>query len=522
MSNNLKNEIITTFKLNGLTVRSEATKYCLELLNPLEDSERSSWLEKLVETVQKQGLDSTTIDKSHIERAAKECCQNECDEDTADFLNVISAFDFPKFVYHSERKKYLLSENLFPNLFGESKDKAEMFRHRYALLHQRTSRHNLFTPSILGTTSSTSQSKYQLQPIEYLLGISTKLSNIVVLGMLVYLSEGKLYLEDPTGSVPVSLKDANFHGGLFTENSFVLGQGNYSDGIFHIEHLGLPPAEPAKVTRTYFGNSNFFGGPSASCLKTSAKLKFKEDQNPDAMVVFLSDVWLDQIQVLEKLRVLFSGYCEVPPVAFVLMGNFLSGSQGSSSPRELRKLFKTLADLIKEFQNLVENSRFIIVPGPSDLGFSNIIPRPQLPECIRIDFEQRIPNSIFTTNPCRINCGTKEIVVLREDILSKMCRNALYFPESDDIPQQFAKTIASQGHLCPLPGEMCPIYWPYDYTLSLYPLPDLVCIGDRFGAFTAQHMDCTVTNPGPFSRNNFNFKVFFPATNTVEDSEIGD
>lgn len=129
-------------------------------------------------------------------------------------------------------------------------------------------------------------------------------------------------------------------------------------------------------------------------------MKFKEDQNPDGMVVFLSDVWLDQIQVfsltfrsykaidvwltfliyfsqlqvLEKLRILFSGYCEVPPVAFVLMGNFLS-SQGKNSPRELRKLFKALADLIKEFQNLVENSRFIFVPGPSDLGFSNIIPR---------------------------------------------------------------------------------------------------------------------------------------------------
>lgn len=211
--------------------------------------------------------------------------------------------------------------------------------------------------------------------------------------------------------------------------------------------------------RTYFGNANFFGGPSASCLKTSSKLKFQEEQNSDSMMVFISDVWLDQVQVfyfniyysfplakylfwlnckvLEKLRVLFSGYCEVPPIAFVLMGNFLSAdSQGTTSHRELRKLFKALAEMIREFPNLLENSRFIFVPGPSDLGFSNIIPRPPLPDCIRIDFEQRIPNSSFTTNPCRINCGTKEIVILREDILSKMLRNAIHFPESDDIPQQ--------------------------------------------------------------------------------------
>ena len=53
--------------------------------------------------------------------------------------------------------------------------------------------------------------------------------------------------------------------------------------------------------RTYFGNANFFGGPSVSSLKLSAKLKLQEDQNPDAMMVFLSDVWLDQTRVMNIL-----------------------------------------------------------------------------------------------------------------------------------------------------------------------------------------------------------------------------
>lgn len=109
---------------------------------------------------------------------------------------------------------------------------------------------------------------------------------------------------------------------------------------------------------------------------------------------------------------------------------------------------------------------------------------------------------------------------------------------------QFAKTLVSQGHLCPLPGEMCPIYWTLDHTLYLYPLPDVVVVGDRYGAFTSQTTDCTIINPvrlrliesvfllhnyvyqlsvwqGPFSRNNFNFKVLLPASMQVEDSEIG-
>jgi len=60
------------------------------------------------------------------------------------------------------------------------------------------------------------------------------------------------------------------------------------------------------------------------------------------------------------------------------MGNFLSGASkpgGLSPPATLRKLFKQLADLIKEFSPLVVHSKFIFVPGPSDPGFSNILPK---------------------------------------------------------------------------------------------------------------------------------------------------
>lgn len=104
--------------------------------------------------------------------------------------------------------------------------------------------------------------------------------------------------------------------------------------------------------------------------------------------------------------------------------------------------------------------------------------------------------------------------------------------------------------MCPLPGEICPVYWSYDHVLYLYPLPDVIVVGDRFGGFTAENVECLVFNPvsfhlvhslkfinqlekgkklkfqiisqGPFARNNFNFKVLIPSTCQVEDSEIGD
>lgn len=61
------------------------------------------------------------------------------------------------------------------------------------------------------------------------------------------------------------------------------------------------------VSRAYYGNINFFGGPSTTSVKVSAKLKQLEEENEDAMFVIVSDVWLDSVEVMEKLNVMFSG-----------------------------------------------------------------------------------------------------------------------------------------------------------------------------------------------------------------------
>lgn len=52
---------------------------------------------------------------------------------------------------------------------------------------------------------------------------------------------------------------------------------------------------------------NFFGGPSTTSVKASAKLKQLEEENEDAMFVIVSDVWLDNVEVMEKLNLMFSG-----------------------------------------------------------------------------------------------------------------------------------------------------------------------------------------------------------------------
>lgn len=61
------------------------------------------------------------------------------------------------------------------------------------------------------------------------------------------------------------------------------------------------------ITRAYYGNANFFGGPSSTSVKASDKLKQLEQENEDAMFVIISDAWLDDVEVLEKLSLMFSG-----------------------------------------------------------------------------------------------------------------------------------------------------------------------------------------------------------------------
>ncbi|PNF14371.1 hypothetical protein B7P43_G03418 [Cryptotermes secundus] len=231
-------------------------------------------------------------------------------------------------------------------------------------------------------------------------------------------------------------------------------------------------------------------------------------------------MWLDSIKVMEKLQVLFAGYADYPPVAFVFMGNFLSSQQGSSHATTLKTRFKALGDLIAQFPELSEKSKFIFVPGPSDPASPNILPRMPLPKIITEDFQRKIPSSIFTSNPCRIQYCTQEIVVIREDLVSKMCRNTIHFPTSGEIPEHFAKTILCQAHLAPLPLSVCPVYWSFDRALHLYPLPDLVVTADQSNAFTTTYMDCQVMNPGSFPKNEFSFKIYIPAARRIEDSQI--
>uniref|UniRef100_A0A3B3YGF5 DNA polymerase epsilon subunit n=1 Tax=Poecilia mexicana TaxID=48701 RepID=A0A3B3YGF5_9TELE len=516
VSRKIKTKVSAGFKMRGLILRPEASRYLVEVLESVDSSELDDVVEKVLDAVEKQPCKFSLMMKMSVLRVS------DLAVSSYNVFNIIGAFDVPRYIYSVERKKFVpisMTSHPAPGLCGLARDKAELFRERYTILQQRTYRHELFTPPAIGAAVVEGQNKFQLRTIEALLGSSAKLGEVIVLGMITQLKEGKFYLEDPSGTVQLDM--SKFHNGLYTESCFVLAEGWYEDSVFHVNGFGFPPTESSSATRAYYGNINFFGGPSSTSVKASSKLKQLEEENEDAMFVIVSDVWLDSVEVTEKLNIMFSGYAALPPTCFIFCGNFSSAPYGKTQIKSLRESLKTLADVICSYPSIHSSSRFVFVPGPEDPGPGSILPRPPLAEHITQDFQQRVPGSVFTTNPCRIQYCNQEIIIMREDLVNKMCRNCVRLPNSNlDIPNHFVKTVLSQGHLTPLPLYVSPVFWAYDYSLRVYPVPDVIVFADKYDPFSISSTDCLCLNPGSFPRSGFTFKVYYPSNRTVEDSKL--
>ncbi|OQR75128.1 DNA polymerase epsilon subunit 2-like [Tropilaelaps mercedesae] len=525
MASRLKAKILNSFQVHGLTLRRESSQYLEQMLGQLEFEQQVEWIEQIITWLQSQSLETALISKDQIVTCIKQCSSiSQRQEQT---FRVISAFEVPAFSYNNDRKKFLKIDDK-RRLFPAADAKALLYCERYKIVQQRTLRHKLFAaPTAASMLSSSKEEHYKLCSCESLIGMTNKANKfVVVLGMLTQLKEGKLFLEDPTGSVQLNLSKTTFSQALTTEGSMVLAEGIYDDKVFNVQAIGFAPPELAKVSREYFGSVNYFGGDAIKCMKTDSTLKELEHQLDDCMLVILSDVWLDDVKTMERLKILFTGYNQCPPTAFILMGNFLRNSLGFQDVGTLKDCFKQLADLVVQFPDIIHQSRFVVVPGNKDPLTTKVIPRPPLPKVVTEYFSSKVPQSAFTSNPARIQLYTQEIVLFREDTISKMCRNCVYVPwESDSevqMAQLYVKNLVGNAHLCPLPTHIAPVLWQWDHALWLYPTPDVVVCADKHEPFTISQNECLFTNPGQFTKGDFCFKVYLPGQRKVEDSQISD
>ncbi|EDX09362.1 DNA polymerase epsilon subunit 2 [Drosophila simulans] len=515
----LRKRITNTFKLCGFLIRSENSSYLAEQLLPFDAAERDKWLTVITENLQSQKLLTPHVERAALEKAINELNRVGLDEGETVFA-LIDAFTVPRFRYNQRIKKFELDTQP-RQLLTAPRMKSDYMQQRYAMLLQKTLRHDLFAPAVIqdGVGAEAQAKKFKLQFAENLLATSA-MKEAVVLGLLTQLKEGKFYVEDPTGCVQLDLTGARFHAGFFCEGCFVLAEGNYNNGVLKVDGLGFPPAEPATSSRAFFGTANTWGGESAKLLKYSAGLQELERTNTETTIVFLSDVRLDLPVVMDKLRQLFVGYDSCPPQAIVLMGPFTASTRNH---HELRHHLDALGGLAAGCEQLKKQTDLILVPSSEDPTAPNILPRAPIPECLAAGLLKAWPRTQLATNPCRLQYCTQQIVVCRLDLMAKFCRNTLHFPEdTSQIEQHFARTIVCQGHLVPIHPIAMPVHWDYDPALWLYPLPDLIVMGDSCQSFSSSQHGCTVLNTGSFVKSKFAFKVYIPATRTIEDSEIPD
>ncbi|CAN6475941.1 unnamed protein product [Victoria cruziana] len=515
-------------KLKGLILTLDAMNEVLTFVNRHDDEDDA--LDFLLDEVVKESLKSSVLNKETVHRVINVLLEAEVAIDSVVSsrnplaLRIIDAFNIPKFCYDPIKKLFYESKGDLP-IHGDPTAKASLYRDRFQLLHQRLSRDRHFSKRAFQTELSDSEGpSSEITPIQSLIGCTGRRW---IMGVISQLEDGHFFLEDLTAAVEVDLsKTIKITSGFFVENTIVVAEGELlPSGIFQVRACGFPPLEDRSTSLSLLAGLDFFGSGSIS-PEENIKLAEQEKNAVNDMFVVLSDVWLDSNETLEKLAAVFDGYenVEVVPSLFVLMGNFCSRpcNLAFHSFSSLRLQFGKLGEMIKAHPRLMEGSRFLFIPGPSDAGPSTALPRCALPKYLTEELLKHVPEAVFLSNPCRLKFFTQEIVFFRHDLLYRMRRSCLIPPtkdETDDPFEHLVATIVHQSHLCPLPLTAQPIVWNYDHCLRLYPTPHTIILGDRSDQKMFKYMGTTCFNPGSFS-NDSTFVAYRPCTQEVELSSL--
>lgn len=384
-----------------------------------------------------------------------------------------------------------------PSLLPSPDAQSVHMRERYELLRSVVLRNEHFLPPLaVGPSSRERTSFMKLTTTKNLLGRQGE--SCLLFGRLSTQADGSYALEDAEGTVELDLTHAIPGEGVFTEGAFVLVEGEYTqDERLQALAIGHPPSEPRDASWRLFGHVDFYGT-SAMPEKNIAKLRTLEEQHSDQCIAVFSDVHLDIDRSLANLRAILQGYedADFIPFAIVLCGNFCStpaSADGEQLARYQRTSagyavltpdgFQRLADVLMHFPHIMASCHFVFVPGPADLVATPLLPRARLPAPLTDHFEQKLPRAFvnerlhWMSNPCRLLYFSQEIVIFRDDLMSKMLRSTVRLKDEvkeGDLQKFLVSTILDQAHLSPLPQQVRPLLWEHAHALRLYPMPSAV------------------------------------------------
>lgn len=415
--------------------------------------------------------------------------------------------------------------------------KTQLYVDRFLLIQQRLRRHSLFRPVQWGQLGANRPTRdvAELTELKALLGLVGE--RRYVTGFLTRQDEGRYFIEDLSARLPLDLTQAETADGIFTENCIVVAEGELTpSGAFRALAVGLPPAEPRVESLAALQGLDFFGGKNPSKAQQTPEERGRWEANySEDRVVILSDVHLDRPEVLDNLHTVFKGFSamEPPPSAFALMGNFQSYDANSASVNfgRIRDNFATLGRIIRQYPSLLQHSKFLLVPGPGDVGPGDILPRPPLPKSIAAPLLEAVPSAELCSNPCRIRHGPAELVLFRNNLQRKMRGLSILPPPQAPLPDDdenndgsspmfdhLCATVLQESHLCPVPLEYQPVAWEWDHSLWVYPLPHGLVLADAEPAARYTFDTCACLNPGSLLQGTFG--AWKPTENEMEMCDV--
>jgi len=547
-----KRQVIRSCKSRGWTVQPAALQ---GLLHETEDS-LPELLDRIADKIAKAGGGGRTVtadiwqqildeEEEEEEAHTRKKKKQRSTTTAATQVEVVSAFETPKLVYQVMRKQFQVQDPLQNDwsLWGSAQDKTSMLAERYALLHQRVLRHDLFRPNDLHGSTATGQ--HQLTPVESLLGNSSSGSKgqqrlILVLGLLLQLQEGVYYLEDPTGQVPVNLSNAVITDGSFvTEHSILLAEGHFQDGVLVVHRLGQPLPETRADSLAAIQQQ--VSHPYYSTIRTitkNKKLSSSVGETQQSFVI-LSDVQADHPRVMQRLEAILARYekrvsaddnsDDALPL-FVLMGPF--SCMGSSQQQQQSGADDLVALVARLFPRLAQTAHFCLVPSHDVMGVLPFAPPKK-------HSSHKLRHCHWASNPCRLRWAGREMVIFRYDLLPLLQQHSMGLPGIVDTEEEDAetsekhppspykrliRTVLDQSCLVPVAGT--PVYWNYHHALSLYPLPDcLVLTNNGSGGGSQQHyteryLDCRVIVAGSLMAPTGTYTVFRQDRGGEDDEKV--
>jgi DNA polymerase epsilon subunit 2 len=440
------------FRLHGLSLRPDALKLIVQAASshpqPLELAKH------IIEHVRAEQATDRVVDVRRVNAALGALSGSSQGRPAAgQVIEVIDAFDMPRVQYDSTHRAY--SAAAVPRaLHASAAAQRDVYASRLALIRQRILRNKIFKRPALERRSG--PAGLSLSDVE---ALQPNSGQQCVLGLLCEPSEGEYHLEDLTGFVPVDLSRARPLEGLFTLGCIVLVEGELTaEGIFEVSMLSHPFPEEREATRAVLDGMCAFG-PSISSNSDKAREALLEVAD-GAMMVVLSDVWLDSDDALVTLERILDGYEGLAAssdtlgadLCFVLCGNFTAEPLACSDFYTMRGYFEQLGELIRARPTLAAHAHFVLVPGPHDLtlGATEALPRSKLPKLFAQGVSERVAHVHLASNPVRLRFFGREVVLFRDELVIHLRRSAIVEPKTD-VLTEMAEHVRAQASKQPQP-----------------------------------------------------------------------